>query len=113
VEQRAALDGRHAVASAQQPLALEPDLDRIPVHAVLGQGRAQHRVGVVDAGQGRVGEDHAEAEGVVGAVALEDRDLAARIGGTGQGRGEEPSGTATDHRDAHPVSPTPHVCHSD
>ena len=36
-------------------------------------------VGVADAAEGLVGEDHAEAEGVVGGVALPDGDL---VGGS-------------------------------
>jgi hypothetical protein len=55
-QQGAARDRGHPVAAAADPLALEPDLDLVPVPAVLGQRLAQHRVGLVDPGQRPVGE---------------------------------------------------------
>ena len=68
--------------------------------AVVGQGLTQHRVRLVDSGQRPVGEDDTEAEGVVGAVALEDGDLDRRVGPPDQGGEEQPAGASPGHRDA-------------
>jgi len=59
------------------------------VHAVLGQGAAQDRIGGVDAVQGGVGEHHAEAERVAGLVALVHGDFAFRVAALGQQRGQQ------------------------
>jgi hypothetical protein len=100
-QQRRPDDGRHAVAAAAQPLALEADLDLVPVPAMLFQGLAQHRVGRVDGVQGPVREHDAEPERVVGAVALEHRDLRRRVRPPHQRREEQPARPASRHRDPH------------
>jgi hypothetical protein len=58
-----------------------------------------HRIGLVDAGQGAVGEHHAEAERVVGPVALEDRHRDGRVGPPDQGGEEQAAGPAPDDGD--------------
>jgi hypothetical protein len=100
-QQRPAGHRGHAVAAEPPPLAAQPHLDRIPVHAVLGQRAAQHRIGGVDAVQGGVGEHHAEAERVAGPVALEYGDLTARIAALGQQRGQQAAGAAAEDRYPH------------
>ncbi|WP_234341490.1 hypothetical protein [Streptomyces sp. NRRL S-646] len=95
LKQGLAGDGGHAVAAAADPLPLQPYLDVVPVPAVLGESRAQDGVRRVDRGQRGVREHHAEAEGVLGAVALEDRHLDRRIGLLDQRREEQPAGAAS------------------
>ena len=91
----------HAVAAERPPLTAQPYLDGIPVHAVLGQRGAQHRIGGIDPLQRRVGEHDAEPEGIAGLVALEHGDLTARIAALGQQRGQQPSRATAQTRDAH------------
>jgi hypothetical protein len=100
-QQGAPGDRGHAVAAAPDPLPLDPHLDVVPVPAVLGQRLAQHRVGVVDAGQGAVGEHHPEAERVVGPVALEHGDLDRGVGPPDQRGEEQPTRPTTDDRHPH------------
>ena len=100
-EQHPALHGRHPVAVAQVPLAAQPHFDRVPVHAVLGERGTQDRIGLVDALERGVREDDAEAEGVLGAVALEDGHLSLGVCGLRQRRREEPARTTTQYRYPH------------
>ena len=100
-QQRLAGHGGHAVAAEPPPLPAQPHLDRIPVHAVLGQRAPQHRIGGVDAVQGGVGEHHAEAERVAGPVALEHGNLAARVAALGQQRGQQAAGATAEDRYPH------------
>ena len=65
------------------------------------------RVGVLDAAERLVGEDHAEAERVVGGVALPDGDLVVRAELLGQGGEVQPARAASDDRDAHGVCRLP------
>ena len=103
-QQRHPGDGRHPVAAAAPPLAVDPDLDLVPVDAVVGQRPQQHRVDVVDAPQGGVGEDDPETEGVARPVAFEDDDVGRRVGQLQQGGGEEASGAPADDGGAHPIN---------
>ena len=63
--------------------ALAPDADRdvVPVGEVAVDGGRAHRVVGGEVPQRLVGEDHPPAEGVVGGVALEHRDL---VGGVAE-----------------------------
>ena len=100
-QQGASHDGRHPVAAAADALTLEPDLDLVPVPAVLGQRLTQYRVGLVDPGQRPVGEHHAEPERVVGPVPLEDGHLDRRIRLPDEGGEEQPTRAASGDGDAH------------
>lgn len=57
------------------------------------------RVRLLDAAEGLVGEYDAEAEGVVGGVALPDGDGPGGIEPLEEGGGVEPAGSAADDRD--------------
>src|SRR5262249_56176604 len=61
-------------------------------------GRAMGFDEIVERG---VGEDHPEAEGVVGAIALEDGDVVGRIGLLHQQGEVQPGRTAADRDDPH------------
>ena len=90
-----------------QELALVVDVDVVPVvEAPLD--RAEGRgVGLRHLLQRRIGEDDAEAEGVVGQVALEDVDLPCRVGLLEQEGGKQASRTATDDVDLQGRAPRP------
>ena len=94
-------DGGHAVAAAAPLLAVDADLDLVPVDAVVVQRPQQHWIVVVDPPERGVGEDDPEPERVLRAVALEDDDLGGRVGQLQQGGGEEPPGPPTDDGDSH------------
>ena len=100
-QQRHPGDGRHPVAAAAPPLAVDPDLDLVPVDAVVGERPQQDGVHVVDAPQRGVGEDDAESEGVGRAVALEDHHVGGRVGQLQEGGGEEASRAPADDCGAH------------
>lgn len=74
------------------------DVDVVPADEVRLEGLVDGGVGVFDAAERFVGEDHAEAEGVVGGVAFVDGDLA--VGGEAfeEGGGVEAAGAAADDR---------------
>ena len=76
------------------------DVDVVPAGEVLLQGSVDDGVGVFYAAEGLVGEDDAEAEGVVGGVAFPDGDLAIGVEAFEEGGGVEAAGTAADDRDA-------------
>ncbi|CAM5560489.1 hypothetical protein SVIOM342S_04643 [Streptomyces violaceorubidus] len=73
-EEAAAAEGGEAVSSGGVAGASVNDVV-VPADEVRLQGLVDDRVGVFDAAEGLVGEDDAEAEGVVGGVALVDGDL--------------------------------------
>jgi hypothetical protein len=79
------------------------------VRAVPGQRAAQHGIGGVDAVQGGVGENHAEAERVAGPVALEHGNVATRVAALGQQRGQQAAGATAEDRYAHVISYMFHI----
>ena len=82
-------------------LAPVVDVDVGPAGEPLAIGRARPGVGVLDAAEGLVGEHDAEAERVVGGVALPHGDLVGRVELLGE-RGEvEAARAAADDRDLH------------
>src|SRR6185295_1361536 len=99
VEQRDARAAAEAVAARAHHL---PFVDHVDV-APVGEAPADALVGDQVVGLERierlVGEHHAEAEGVVGPVALVDRYLPARPGFLREQREIESAGTSSD--DAH------------
>lgn len=77
------------------------DVDVVPADEVLPERLVDDGVGVFDAAEGLVGEDHAEAEGLVGGVAFPDGDVTAGVEALQQGCRVEPAGAAADDRHAH------------
>ena len=101
VEQPLACDAGEAVAAGAHDMPLEVDVDVVPVlKGVLDRGRA---LGVVlpQVVEGLVGEDHAPAEGVVGAVALEHQHLVRRVAQLHRDRKVQPGRPAADAHDLH------------
>src|SRR6266516_5895883 len=90
-----------AVTPAGDDLAALVDVDVVPAGELPLHAGIDRRVGVLDAAQRLVGEHHAEAEGVVGGVALPHRDLVCRVELLGERCEVEAAGAATDHRDPH------------
>ncbi len=106
VEQRLAGESGEAVAARGQDLSLVVDLDVVPVREALGDGLVALAVGLGEVMHGGVGEDHAEAKGVVAAVALEDGDLVGGIGLLQQDGQVQPSRPAADANDLQQKSRT-------
>ena len=79
-QQRPAGQPRKAVAGGFQSAAPIVHVDVVPVVKGLRHRPVRLGVGGPDLFQRRVGKDHAEAEGVVGAVAFEYADRARRVG---------------------------------
>ena len=101
VEQELARHAGEAVARRGQHLAPVVDVDVVPVGEALGDLLRRLAVGLRKPLERRVGEDDAEAEGVVGPVALDDDDV---VGGVRllHEQGEiEPRRTTADADDLH------------
>jgi hypothetical protein len=75
--------------------------DIVPIGEFFGDAAIARGIVFFEIVQRGVGEHHAEPEGVVGAVALVDRDLGLRPLLLKQDRGIEAGGSATDDRDFH------------
>jgi len=73
----------------------------VPAGELVAHGLEDLEVGVLDAAQGLVGEDHAEAERVVGGVALPDGDVMPGVELFGQRREVQPARAAAQDRDPH------------
>src|SRR5205807_6073220 len=73
----------------------------VPIGEFLGDAAIARRIVLFEIVQRGVGEHHAEAEGVVGAVALIDRDLGLRPLLSQQDRGIETGRSAADDRNLH------------
>src|SRR6202167_6721968 len=87
LEQPLPAQRREAVTATGDHLVPVVHVDVVPAGELTGHGRVDKGVSVLDAAEGLVGEDHAEAERVVGGVPFPDADLLVRIELTGQ-RGE-------------------------
>lgn len=74
-----AAHGGEALPADGVALAAEVDVDVGPAGEPPCHGLGELGVGVLDAAECLVGEDHAEAEGVVGGVALPDGDVVGRV----------------------------------
>lgn len=80
LQEAAPSEGGEAVAAGgQQPSAVH-DVHVVPAHELTAQGGVDHGVRPLDAAEGLVGEDHAEAEGVVGRVAFPQVHVVALAG---------------------------------
>ena len=94
----------NAVPAAGDHLAAVVHVDVVPAGELALHLLVDRRVGVLDPAEGLVGEHHAEAEGVIGRVALPDGDLGVGQQLAGQ-RGEvEAARPAASDRDAHRAS---------
>ncbi len=99
LEESSAAQGGEPVASGGVAGAPVDDVDVVPAGEVPLQGRVDRGVGVLDAAEGLVGEDHSEAEGVVGGVAFPDGDLTVGAETFQQGGGVQTARAAADDRD--------------
>ena len=101
LEQCHARAAAESVPRAADRLALVDHVDVAPI----GEGAPDRLVGghvvVAKRAQGLVGEHHAETEGVVGAVALEDRDVPGRPVLFREQRKVQATRAAADDRDFH------------
>src|SRR6202049_1277926 len=77
------------------------DVDVIPACELPGHCTLDRGVGVLDAAERLVREDHAEPEGVVGGIALPHGDLVARVELLGKCREVQPARSAPDNRNSH------------
>src|SRR3954471_14337095 len=101
VEQVHARERREAVAAAREHLAAVVDVDLGPAREAPGDLVVGLAVGGLERGQRLVGEHDAEAERVVGRVALVDRHLVRRVELLEQDRQVEPGGPTADDRGPH------------
>jgi len=104
-EQLVARAAAEAVAAAAQDMPLVVDRHIAPVGEVAPDLLVALAVLLAEDAERLVGEDHAEAEGVVGAVALEEHDLVAGPALLGEEREVEPARPPADHRDLHAAAP--------
>ncbi|GAA3040467.1 hypothetical protein GCM10020000_18740 [Streptomyces olivoverticillatus] len=73
LQEPVAAERGEAVAAGAQYGAPADDVDVVPAHELPAQGGVDFRVGALDAAEGLVGEDDAEAEGVVGGALRSQR----------------------------------------
>ena len=104
-EQRAARAAAEAVAADPVHRAAEVHGDIVPIGEFLGDAAIARRIVFFEIVERGVGKHHAEAEGVVGAVALIDRDLGLRPLLFEQDRGIETGRSSADDRDLHGKPP--------
>ena len=77
------------------------DVDVVPSRELARHRLVDRRVGMLDAAERLIGEDHAEPEGVVVGVALPHRDLVARVELLGERREVQSARPAPDNRNSH------------
>ena len=104
VEQHPPAQRREAVPARGDDLAAVVDVDLRPAREVTGDLRVGGGLGRLDRLQRLVGEHDAEAERVVGRVALVDVHVERRLELLDQDREVEPCGTSADDRDPHACS---------
>ena len=100
-QQRPARAAAKAVAADAVHGAAEMHGDVVPIGEFLGDAAVARRIVFLEIVERRVREHHAEAEGVVGAVALIDRDLGLGPLFFQEDRGVETGRSAADNRDLH------------
>ncbi len=115
VEQPLAADAAEAVTARGDRAALEVDVDVVPVVERADDLAGGFRIGRFEIAQRLVGEHHAPAEGVVGAVALDHAHDVARVRALQQQREVKAGGTPADAQHAHvdlssrPSAPAPTI----
>lgn len=100
LQEAAAAERGETVTAGGLGVAAVDDVYVVPPDELLLERAVDRGVGVLDAAERLVGEDDAEAEGVVGGVALPEGDIALRVQPLEQRRGVEPAGAAADDGDA-------------
>ena len=100
-QQRAALGAAKAMSGRSHRLAVEMEVDLIPVGEFARDRSIGRRVIVHQIVQRLVGKDDAEAERVVGLVTLIDGDVVVRKALLHQQSKVKPAGTAADDHDLH------------
>ena len=109
-EKLAAAAAAEAVPGAADRLAVEDEIDLVPVDEHVADRVIARRVVVAEIVQRLVGEDDAEAETVVAPVALEDRDPPARPRLLRQQREIEPGRAAADDGELHGAARSVRPC---
>ncbi len=104
-QQAPAAEGGEAVAAGGEGGAAVADVDVGPARELGRHGLVDLPVGLGDPVERLVGEDDAEAEGVVGGVPLPDGDLPVRGELLGEGREVQSAGPSSYDCDAHGVPP--------
>lgn len=100
LQEAAAAEGGEAVSSGGVAGVAVDDVDVVPADEFRLEGGVDLRVRVFDAAEGFVGEDDAEAEGVVGGVAFPHGDVAVRLKPFEEGGCVEAAGASSDDRHA-------------
>src|SRR5206468_297764 len=100
-QQPLAADADEAVAGRADRLAVNVDLDIVPMGEFALDDRARDRIVRDQILDRLVGEDDAPAERVVGAVALEEVDLLRGVAQLHRNRESEPGGPAAQASDPH------------
>jgi hypothetical protein len=103
-QQALAFQPAKAVALGADGAAAHQHVDAAPVGERVGDRRIADGIGDLEVAQGRVREHHAEAVGVVGAVALVQCYAVRRVGEFEEDRRVQPAGTAADDRDVERAS---------
>ncbi len=106
-QQLAARAAAKTVAADPVHAAAEVHGDIVPIGEFLGDAAVARGVVLFEIIQRRIRKHHAEAKGVVGAVALIDRDLGLRPLLFQQDRGVETRRSTPDDRDLHGKPPAP------
>ena len=101
LEQRQAPDAGEAVPARLEHVALEVGVDVVPVGEVRRDLAIARLVGAPQVRERLVREHDAEAEGVVGAVALGDRHAGLRMARLDEDGEVQPGRAAADHVYAH------------
>ena len=101
VQQLLAADAAEAVAAGADRAAVDADVDIVPVVEGFQYLVGGLRVGLAQRAERLVRKDHAPAEGIAGAVALQHRDLVRGVLLLHQKREIEPGRAAADAGDAH------------
>ena len=101
VEQALARDAGEAVAAGADDVPLEVDVDVVPVLEAVLDRRGALRVVLPEIVERLVGEDHAPAERVVGAVALDHENVVRRIAQLHRDREIQTGRAAADAHDPH------------
>jgi len=94
-----------AVATARDRPVFEVDVYVVPSGELALHLRVDLLVSMLDATERLIGEDHAEAEGVVGGVAFPHGYLMVGVELLGERREVETTRSAADHRNPHACSP--------
>ncbi len=100
-------DRRKVVAAGPDPLSGVAHLHRVPHDPLAADRLEAGLIGRLQPAEGRRTEDHAEAEGVIGGVALKHRDVTRRIRRLQQDRGIQPTWSSAYDRDLHVMSDPP------